>query len=272
MESDMSQDKWSRWLEQERWPEQRDPLQAALHSVRDRILELANLQSGEVVVDLGAGTGLLGLKASEFIGHNGLVLFLDISRDALQTAASSATTDRERFLVAGAENCPLADGSVNAVVMRSVLIYIPDRRAAALEIARILNPRGRVVAYEPINRRMAQIIDMSDFPDIDEAYQSAKDLNPLTNFDEDDLVDAFKQAGFISVEFEEGQSHFPVRGKEWAHGFKHGAPAGYSAYDMLLNSGIERQRVDEFVAVGERQLGDKWTTWSCPFVYLTAIR
>ena len=175
-------------------------------------------------------------------------------------------------MVAHAERCPLAAASIDAVVMRSVLIYMPDRGAAAGEIARILKPRGRVVAYEPINRRMGQIIDMADFPDIDEAYQSAMDVNPLTNFDEHDLVDAFRQAGFTSVDFAQGQSKFPVRGKEWAHGFRHGAPAGYSAYDMVLSRGITQQRADQFLVAGERQLGDKWTIWTCPFVYLTAVR
>ena len=60
--------------------------------------------------------------------------------------------------------------SIDAVMMRSVLIYISDRRAAATEIGRILRPRGRMVAYEPINRKMEQIIDLTDFADIEEAY------------------------------------------------------------------------------------------------------
>ena len=98
------------------------------------------------------------------------------------------------------------------------------------------------------------------------------DLNPLTNFDEEDLMDAFRRAGFTSVHIEMGLSQFPVRGREWAHGFRHGAPSGYSAYDMLLNSGIDHHRADEFLAAGEHQLGDNWITWGCPFVYLTAVR
>ena len=267
-----TRDKWSRWLEEERWPEQRGPLEAALHAVRDRILELADLKPGDIAVDFGSGTGLLGLKAADFVAPDGLVFLLDVSLDSLQIAARLATTGREHFLAASGEHCPLADMSIDAVMMRSVLIYISDRRAAATEIGRILRPRGRMVAYEPINRKMAHIVDMTDFSDIEKAYRLAMDANPLTNFDEHDLMDAFIEAGFSSVDHELGLSQFPVRGKEWAHGFKHGAPAGYNAYDMLLSSRITRARADEFVAAGERQLGENWTVWSCPVIYLTATR
>ena len=69
-----------------------------------------------------------------------------------------------------------------------------------------------------------------------------------------------------------GESRLPVRATEWAHGFRHGAPAGYSGYDMLLAAGITTERADEFVAAGEQQIGDEWKMWSCPHVYLTAVR
>jgi hypothetical protein len=128
------------------------------------------------------------------------------------------------------------------------------------------------VAYEPINRRMEQIIDMTGFEDVEQASDSAMDTNPLTNFDEHDLVRAFREAGSSSVEIEMGESRFPVRGKEWAHGFRHGAPAGYSGYDMLLTAGVSGKRADEFVSAGERRIGDEWKVWSCPHVYLTAVR
>jgi len=81
---------------------------------------------------------------------------------------------------------------------------------------------------------MKQIVDMTGFEDIADASQAAMDANTLTNFDENDLADAFRESGFARVEIEMDESRFPVRGKEWAHGFRHGAPAGYNAYDMRL--------------------------------------
>jgi len=268
----MPGDKWSRWLKEERWGDHRDLLEAALNSVRDHILALARVQPNDRVLDLGSGTGLLGLRAAEMVGSTGTVAFLDISADSLKTAVSQASVGCERFLVADVLHCPIRDGWANVAIMRSVLIYITDRLTAAREIARVLPPGGRFVAFEPINRRMEQIIDMTGFEDIEAATAAAMDSNPLTNFDEDDLVEAFELAGFDSAEIEMSESRFPVRGREWAHGFKHGAPAGYSAYDMLLSAGISAERADEFVVAGERQIGDEWRVWGCPAVYLKALR
>lgn len=268
----MTPDKWSRWLNDERWGDQPSALQATLNAVRDRILDLATLHVGERVVDLGAGSGLLGLEAARRIRAEGAVFLLDISRDSLQSAQTQASVGCEHFAVANALRLPLAAGSVDATLMRSVLIYVPDRVAAAREIGRILRPGGRLVAYEPINRRMEQIVDMTGFEDVRAARERAMDTNTLTNFDETDLVRAFREAGFASVEIEMEDSRFPVRGKEWAHGFRHGAPAGYNAYDTMLAAGASHERLEEFLAHGERQLGDQWRVWSCPSVYVLAIR
>ncbi len=268
----MAEDKWARWLKEDRWPAERTALASALDSVRDKVLDMAQLQAGESVVDLGAGTGLLGLKAAETVGPQGRVIFLDISADALREAGSQAQVGCERFVVGDALACPVRDRWADAVVIRSVIIYMPDKAAAAREIARIVKIGGRAAIYEPVNRRRQEVVDMTGFEDVAAAYRSTMDVNPLTNFDEHTLAADLRQAGFSSVDIEMGESRFSVDGKGWAHSFKHGAPSGHSAYDTLLAAGVSRQRADEFVEAGERQIGDRWVVMSCPAMYMLGVR
>lgn len=267
----MTEDKWSRWLTTERWGEHQEGLQRALNSVRDRILGVAAPQPGETVIDVGSGTGLLGLEAARLVGKGGIVVCLDISAPALRVASANATLGCEAFAVADAVALPLRDEFADVVVMRSVLIYVHDRSSAAREMARVLRPRGRVAFFEPINARMPEVVDLAEFRDVREAYLAGSKSNPLCNFEEGDLVEVFQQAGF-RVELSMDESRWPVRGAEWAHGFRHGAPPGYNAYDTALAGGATKERLDEFLAAGERQLGDAWTVMTCPAAYLLAMR
>ncbi|MDP9180508.1 MAG: methyltransferase domain-containing protein [Chloroflexota bacterium] len=267
----MTEDKWSRWLKDERWGGRQQALQAALNSVRDRIMGMAAPQAGETVVDLGSGTGLLGLEAARLVGPEGRVVCLDVSEPALRTAAAQVTIGCERFAVAEALALPLRAACADAVVMRSVLIYVPDRQAAAAEMARVLRSGGRVAFFEPINRRMPLGVDLPDFVDVTQAYLLGRESNPLCNFEEHDLVAAFEGAGF-TVQLSMDESRWPTRGAEWSHVFRYGAPAGYNAYDTALAGGATEERLDEFLVAGERQLGDAWIVMTCPAAYLLAIR
>jgi SAM-dependent methyltransferase len=268
----MGEDKWARWLKEDRWPEQRAALGTALSSVRDKVLQMARLQPGERVIDLGAGTGLLGLKAAEMVGSGGAVIFLDFSREALREAASQARIGCERFVVGDVLACPVREGLVDAIVVRSLLIYIRDRLAAAREMARILKRSGRVAIYEPINRRRDWGVDMTGFEDVAAAYLTVMDSFPITNLDEGRLAADFRVAGFASVDIDLIETRLPLDGKGWVHSLKHGAPSGYSAYDMLLAAGVTRARAEEFVQTCTRRIGDRPVTMTFPAMYMVATR
>jgi len=268
----VAEDKWARWLKEDRWPAQRTALASALDSVRDKVLGMAQLQPGESVVDLGAGTGLLGLKAAETVGPEGHVIFLDISADALREAALQAQVGCERFVAGDALACPIREGSVDAVVVRSLLIYIGDRSTAAREIARILKRGGRAAIYEPINRRRHWGVDMTGFEDVAGAYLAVMDSFPITNLDERHLAADFLAAGFASVDIDMVETRLSLDGKGWAHSLKHGAPSGHSAYDILLAAGVSRDRAEQFVETCVRRIRDRSVIMTFPAMYMLAIR
>jgi ubiquinone/menaquinone biosynthesis C-methylase UbiE len=154
-----TRDRWASWLLERRYGACGSPEQSLnrLAAVRDRVLDGAQIREGEVVLDVGAGDGLIAFGALDRVGPGGHVVFTDVSQDLLDVAAALAdeagVRDRCTFLRAPAEALtPLADESVDVVTTRSVLIYVEEKRRAFEEFFRVLRPGGRVSSFEPINR------------------------------------------------------------------------------------------------------------------------
>ena len=150
-------DIWAEWLRTRRTggdPEYERRMLEELATVRDKVLDNAGLASGETVLDVGCGNGLIAFGALER-GAN--VVFADISRalldDCRQLAADAGIADRCRFVEATAtELDEIEDESIDVVTTRSVLIYVKDKERAFAEFHRVLRPGGRISLFEPINR------------------------------------------------------------------------------------------------------------------------
>jgi arsenite methyltransferase len=221
-------DQWTEWLVRTRfegWPE--DEVAAALDELgrkRDRVLAGAALEAGDTVADVGAGTGLLTLGAVERVGPDGDVIAVDISVDALEELRAHATAPNISYLVGQADVLPLRDASVDAVVTRSVLIYVADKAEAAREFARVLGSDGRVSLFEPINSRnvlLTQAIDVSPLGELgerlrawNEAFYANRD-DPMLNFDESDLERQFGDAGLVDVHVELGADEHEIPGERY---------------------------------------------------------
>lgn len=116
-------------------------------ALRDEIVVLAAVSPGEVVVDVGAGTGLLALALAEPAER---VWAVDISSgmcDYLTTKAASAGHENVQCVVASAVSLPLADASADVVVSNYCFHHLDDegKRRALAEVSRVLRPGGRLV-------------------------------------------------------------------------------------------------------------------------------
>lgn len=191
---------------------------------RDRVLDGARIDPGAIVADVGAGTGLLTLGAVARVGSDGEVLAVDISVDALEELRANTSDPNISYLVGTADVLPLPDESVDAVVTRSVLIYVVDKQEAAREFHRVLRRGGRASLFEPINSRNLLLSHAVDFTPLgelgerlrvwNEAFYDDRD-DPMLNFDETDLERFFAAAGFTELEVELNADEHEVRGDRY---------------------------------------------------------
>jgi SAM-dependent methyltransferase len=103
------------------------------------------IRQGDIVLDLGSGSGTDTLIASNLVGLTGRVIGLDMTeamRQKLQQNVALAGAANVEVLSGNAENLPLPDSSVDVVTTNGVLNLVPDKARAMREIARVLRPGG----------------------------------------------------------------------------------------------------------------------------------
>lgn len=113
------------------------------------MLEAANLQPGDQVLDIAAGTGDQSRQAARLVGPQGSVLATDISPEMLVVAARLAKREGLSNLTTramNAEQLNLPESSYDAVISRFGLLLIWDQQQALMEIQRVLKPGGRLAA------------------------------------------------------------------------------------------------------------------------------
>jgi len=117
-------------------------------SIAARLLNLAQIESSSRVLDLGAGTGLLALRAAQ-VAETGKVVGIDHSasmlRKAKKKAAAQGLNGRVEFRKMDAEALEFGTGSFDIAISLFVLVHLPNPLAAAKELHRVLRPGGRVV-------------------------------------------------------------------------------------------------------------------------------
>ncbi len=120
-----------------------------LQELRLRTANLARLQPGEEVLDVGCGTGTLAIEVQQRVGPTGHVFGIDPG--AKQIARARAKAARRHlpidFQVGVIERLPFPDQTFDAVLSTIMMHHLGDglKRQGLAEIVRVLKPGGRVV-------------------------------------------------------------------------------------------------------------------------------
>lgn len=108
------------------------------------LLERAAPRRGERVLDLACGTGVVARHVAPLVGEEGRVVGLDTSPDMLKVAGALATPQGAAIEWHEGDAASLPDGPFDLILCQQGLQFFPDRRAALIEMHRVLRTGGRV--------------------------------------------------------------------------------------------------------------------------------
>lgn len=167
-------------------------LRGKLRELRQRTANLARIQPGEQVLDVGCGTGTLAIEVQQHVGATGRVAGVDPGTQQIARARAKAARRKLPidFQLGVIEQLPFPDETFDVVLSTLMMHHLPDdlKRQGLAEIARVLKPGGRLV--------------IADFkrPEERQAHPARTGVGEVGIQDLPALV---RNAGFAQVETEE---------------------------------------------------------------------
>lgn len=112
-----------------------------------RLLELLRPPPGSTLLDVGAGSGAVALRAAAWVGSQGRVIGCDVAAAMVSLAAQAAAelgATNVTFCCMDAEQLDFPNSSFDTVTCAFSLFQFPDMSRALAEMRRVLRPGGRL--------------------------------------------------------------------------------------------------------------------------------
>jgi arsenite methyltransferase len=157
-------------------------------------ITLAELQRGEVVLDLGSGGGLDCFLAAKQVGEEGYVIGIDMTPEMLERATAAAQRigiENVEFRKGYLEDMPVDDDGVDVIISNCVINLSPDKPEVFAEMFRVLKPGGRV--------SVSDIVTSGELPEELRKDMLAWGACVAGALEMDEYIHGLEQVGFENV-------------------------------------------------------------------------
>ncbi|MEP4290929.1 MAG: class I SAM-dependent methyltransferase, partial [Rhizobiaceae bacterium] len=129
-----------------KWIQFEEELDTVFEAVNETLVNMAQPQCGERIVDIGCGTGATTRAFAEHLGPDGYISAIDISKPLLSHAKSRSrgVETRTNYSLTDAQADAMTDGPFDVAVSRFGVMFFADPVAAFRNIRKWLRPGGRL--------------------------------------------------------------------------------------------------------------------------------
>jgi len=222
--------------------------QDQLKPAHDLLLEVSKIQTGEHILDIAAGTGLVTFQMSDKTGPTGKIVATDISDEMVNIGTKltqSKGIDHLKFERMDAENLSYQEGSFDLTTCALGLMYFPDPDASLAEMFRVLKSGGRAVTAVWGSRKKCGWSEI--FPIVDKRVST--DVCPMFfNLGEQDVIRyPFEKAGFTNIAIQKINTKLRYSSTEeaWKASFLGGPVAmAYSRFDEDTKKEAQKEYIN----------------------------
>ncbi|MEM7087146.1 MAG: class I SAM-dependent methyltransferase [Bacteroidota bacterium] len=159
--------------------------------------------SGNYVLDLACGTGVVTKELAKNVTPKGKVIALDINEQMIELAKlkCSEWADHVEYIVGSAEVLEISDNSIDKVICQQGFQFFPNKKVVAQEIFRVLQPKGKAIfsTWCPVSECEIFGVICNTLESLNLSNLSQLMRVPFDFLSQKDLLESFNGIGFSNI-------------------------------------------------------------------------